>query len=190
MVDTAIEIISDEIKEPIGPFAYQGTPDERLLAFAQFAALPLQLRLATQGLSDEELNTPYRPGGWSLRQLVHHLADVEMMAWVRIKMALDRDQVAAPPFDVNSWAAMPDKEGAIEPSLRLIDGLHVRYSHLLSSLPEAHWQRAYHHQLWQREVTIAEYFPRLAWHARHHTAQIVMATLARRSAANDTVGIP
>jgi uncharacterized damage-inducible protein DinB len=139
---------------------------------ADIAALPENLRSATNRLSDAQLNTPYREGGWTVRQLVHHIADSHMNACVRMRLALTEDWPTIKPYDENLWALLPDAAGAaIDLSLHIIEGLHARWVLLLSSLEGDQWQRGYTHPENGRQ-NLAEVVALYAWHSRHHTAHI------------------
>jgi uncharacterized damage-inducible protein DinB len=158
---------------PLGPFAHSGpiTKDERIGAIATLADLPSELRNAVKGLSYSQLNTPYRDGGWTVRQLVHHIADSHMNAFIRIRMALTEDWPTIKPYDEAAWATLHDSTAPIEWSLELIESLHARWVMLLQSLEEQQWQRGYNHPESGRaslELVIMIY----AWHSRHHVAHI------------------
>lgn len=142
-------------------------------SIATLAALPANLRAAVSGLSDAQLETPYRDGGWTVRQLVHHLADSHMNAYVRIRLALTEDWPTVKAYDEKLWAELPDARNApIGISLELLDGLHARFVSLLHSLTEEQWQRGYSHSENGR-TRIAEAVALYDWHCRHHVAHIV-----------------
>jgi hypothetical protein len=139
---------------------------------ADIAALPEALRAAIDGLSDTQLDTPYRDGGWTVRQLIHHVADSHMNAYVRMRLALTEDWPTIIPYDEKLWAELPDSRTApIDLSLRILDGLHARWVLLLSSLEGDQWHRGYNHPVNGRQ-TLAEAVALYAWHCRHHTAHI------------------
>jgi uncharacterized damage-inducible protein DinB len=141
-------------------------------SLAVLAALPENLRAAIEGLSTAQLDTPYRDGGWTVRQLVHHLADSHMNAYIRIRLALTEDWPIIKPYDEKLWAELPDALTAPpDLSLRLLDALHYRWVLLLRSLSEDQWQRGYNHPENGRQ-SIAEAVALYAWHCRHHTAHI------------------
>jgi hypothetical protein len=140
---------------------------------ADLAALPENLRTAIDGLSSAQLDTPYRDGGWTVRQLVHHVADSHMNAVVRVRLALTEDWPTIKPYDEKLWAELPDALTAPpELSLRFLDALHYRWVLLLRTLSEDQWQRGFVHPEHGRQ-TIAEATALYAWHCRHHTAHIV-----------------
>lgn len=142
-------------------------------AIATLAALPENMRSAVTGLNDSQLNTPYRESGWTVRQLVHHVADSHMNAYIRIRLALTEDWPTIKPYDEKVWAELSDaKNAGIDLSLELLDALHARWVLLLESLGNEQWQRGYVHPVNGRQ-TIAEAAALYDWHSRHHTAHIV-----------------
>ncbi len=158
---------------PIGKFQRPETtsPDLRLSAIAVLAELPNHLRNAVDDLDHAELGTPYRDGGWTVRQLVHHIADSHMNAVLRVKLALTEDNPIIKPYDENAWASLHDAGAPVEWSLNLIEALHARWVMLLQSLDEPQWQRAFRHP--ERGTMSIELATLLyAWHSRHHTAHI------------------
>jgi hypothetical protein len=139
---------------------------------AAIAALPDDLCAAVAGLTDAQLDIPYRDAGWTVRQLVHHLADSHMNAYVRIRLALTADWPTIIPYDEKLWAELPDARTApIELSLAILEGLHARWVLLLRSLTTDQWQRGYVHPQNGRQ-TLAEAAALYAWHCRHHVAHI------------------
>lgn len=166
-----------DLRYPIGqyhPPAAIGRA-ERDAWIADLEALPHNLRNAVADLTGDQLNVPYRPGGWTVRQVVHHIADGHLNSYTRFRLALTEETPTVKPFDENAWAELPDsKLGAIEPSLAIMDGLHRRWVALLRSLSDDDFKRGYRHPE-RSELTILDqtlgYF---AWHSRHHLAQILM----------------
>ena len=158
---------------PIGKYSRAAANlTDRAGSIATLAALPENLRSAVQGLSDSQLDTPYRDGGWTVRQLVHHVADSHMNAYIRIRLALTEDWPTIKPYDEKAWAELPDARTApVQSSLEVIDGLHNRWATLLRSLSEEQWQRGYNHPVNGRQ-TIAEAVALYDWHSRHHVAHI------------------
>ena len=129
------------------------------------------LRAAVKGLGDAQLDTPYREGGWTLRQVVHHVADSHMNSYVRFKLALTEDWPTIKPYDENAWVRLPDSSQPIEPSLVLIAALHERWVALLEAISDADYRRGFHHPVNGRQnlgAALAYY----DWHSRHHTAHI------------------
>lgn len=158
---------------PIGKFHRAGANlSDHGGAIATLAALPEKLRAAVRGLSEEQLDTPYREGGWTVRQLVHHVADSHMNSYVRFRLALTEDWPAIKAYDEKAWAELPDAKSApIELSLALLDGVHARWVALLRTLDEGQWQRGYVHPQSGRQ-TLAEAAALYEWHSRHHVAHI------------------
>jgi hypothetical protein len=141
-------------------------------AIATLAALPENMRSAVYGLIASQLNTPYREGGWTVRQLVHHVADSHLNAYIRMRLALTEDWPTIKPYDEKAWAELADaKTSAIDFSLELLDALHARWTLLLKSLTEEQWQRGYIHPVNGRQ-TLAEALALYDWHSRHHVAHI------------------
>ena len=158
---------------PIGKFAapQQITQDERLSAIAALADLPTELRNALQGLKFAQINTPYREGGWTVRQLVHHLADSHMNAVIRVRLALTEDWPTIKPYNEAAWATLHDSTAPIEWSLELLESLHARWVMLLQSLTEEQWQRGFRHPE-SGPMTIEYATLVYGWHSRHHVAHI------------------
>lgn len=159
---------------PIGKFRRaEADVTDHAASIAVLAALPDNLRAAIAGINDAQLDTPYREGGWTVRQLVHHIADSHMNAYVRIRLALTEDWPTIKPYDEKLWAELPDARTApIQPSLDLLTALHNRWTTLLRSLSEEQWQRGYTHPVNGRQ-SIAEATALYDWHSRHHVAHIV-----------------
>jgi hypothetical protein len=172
MSTTAVPAAIDP-RYPIGHFrAAEANLTDHASHIAIIAALPENLRAATDRLSDSQLDTPYREGGWTVRQLVHHVADSHMNAYVRTRLALTEDWPVVKGYDEKSWAEIYDARTApIDISLRLLEGLHARWVILLRSLTGDQWQRGYDHSENGRR-SLAETAALYAWHSRHHTAHI------------------
>jgi hypothetical protein len=163
-----------DLKYPIGKFRPNSdpSPTERIEAIAAIAALPESLRAAVDGLSDEQIDTPYREGGWTVRQLVHHVADSHMNAYVRIRLALTEDWPTIKPYHEGQWANLADARTLpVEVSLSLLKSLHERWAFLLESLSESDWQRGYTHPEMERQ-TLDQVAALYSWHSRHHTAHV------------------
>ena len=158
---------------PVGKFSKPDTitPDERIGAIATLAQLPEQLRNAVDGLDSAQLSTSYRDGGWTLRQVVHHVADSHMNAVIRVRLALTEDWPTIKPYDEAAWATLHDMTAPVEWSLELVESLHARWVMLLQSLDDQQWQRGYRHP--ESGPTTIELAALLyAWHSRHHVAHI------------------
>jgi uncharacterized damage-inducible protein DinB len=159
---------------PIGQFAYNRAAGsaERAVAVAAIAELPERLAAAARGLSDEQLDTPYREGGWTLRQVVHHLADSHVNAWVRMKLTLTAPHPTIVPYDEAAWARLPDAALPVEVSLRLLAALHARWDTLWRSLSDSDWSRTFRHPEYDRDLSLDWMVQMYAWHGRHHVAHI------------------
>jgi uncharacterized damage-inducible protein DinB len=152
---------------------------ERTELIATIADLPRALREAVDGLSESQLDTPYREGGWSLRQVVHHVADSHMNALIRFKWALTEIDPMIKAYDERAWAELPDANLPLDVSLRLLDALHERWVALLRALPPLAFSRPYQHPetgAHTLDMALGVY----AWHGRHHTAHVT--ELRRRMA--------
>ena len=159
---------------PVGGFRLEGPVTPRLLAawLDEIAAAPARLREAVCGLDDAKLDTPYREGGWTVRQVVHHLPDSHLNAYVRFRLALTEDVPAIRLYQEARWAELPDaRTGAVEVSLALLETLHARWVGLLRALTGADFQREFVHPE-QGAQTLAVATAKYAWHGRHHIAHI------------------
>src|SRR5688572_6189657 len=131
----------EQLRYPLGQFTevVPFTAAGRSAAIAQLAALPAQARSAVDGLADAQLDAPYRPDGWTVRQVVHHLADSHMNAFIRIKLALTEENPVIKPYDENAWATLPDSQLPVHYSLDILEGVHERWVTTCSSLTEEQW---------------------------------------------------
>lgn len=159
---------------PIGRFTPddRSTPETRARHIDEIAALPQRLRQAVKGLSDDQLNTPYREGGWTVRQLVHHVPDSHMNAYIRCKLALTEDSPTIKPYDQAAWANLLDSARTpVEVSLSLLEAVHTRWVTLLRSLKPEEFLRKFNHPetgVQTIDSTVALY----AWHSNHHLGHI------------------
>jgi len=162
-----------ELSHPIGRFSGETiTPQNRSKILLDIAELPGRLRDAVEGLSDSQLDTPYRPEGWTIRQVVHHLADAHVNSYIRTRFALTLNEPTIMPFDEQKWAELKDaRSGPVEPSLLLLDGVQSRWAQLLESLSDADLQRTLVHPE-NGVMTLGKLVAVYAWHGRHHTAHI------------------
>jgi uncharacterized damage-inducible protein DinB len=164
---------SVDLRYPVGKLSLPETVslNDRIYAIAEVAELPGRLRNAVDDLDDDQLATPYRDGGWTVRQLVHHIADSHMFAVARVRLALTEDWPAITPYNEKSWAMLHDYAGPVEWSLELIESLHARWVMLLQSLSDDQWKRGFKHpKLGPMTVETATLV--YAWHSRHHVAHI------------------
>jgi hypothetical protein len=159
---------------PLGKFTYNGPPteDQKQRFLDDIAQTPAKLRAAVKGLSDQQLDTPYRPEGWTVRQVAHHVPDSHLNAYVRFKLALTEEEPTITPYAEDRWAQLADTRATpVEVSLALLDSLHDRWVRLLRSLKPEDWKRTFRHPelgLVSLEKNLALY----AWHGRHHVAHI------------------
>jgi len=163
-----------DLRYPIGKFSYADAPNEsqKLALLDDIAQTPFNLRAAVKGLSNEQLDTPYRPEGWTVRQVTHHMPDSHANAYVRFKLALTEDNPTIKPYAEDRWAELADSKATpIEVSLTLLDSLHDRWVRLLRSLTPEEWKRTFQHPEvgpMTLEKTLALY----AWHGKHHVAHV------------------
>jgi uncharacterized damage-inducible protein DinB len=165
-------------RDPIGPFVAPGplSPGARAEAIAAIGRVPEQLYGAVRGLDDAQLDTPYRAGGWTLRQVVHHVADSHANSYVRCKLTVSEDNPTVQNYDETAWAAFADANGPIGSSLLIVHALHDRWVAWLRSLPAAAFARPCTHTV-RGNLTLDDLVAIYAWHGNHHVAQI--ATLRR-----------
>jgi len=164
----------DELRYPIGRFSMPATslPETHAAQIQTLRMLPERLRAAVAGLSDAQLDTPYRDGGWTVRQVVHHVADSHAMAYIRCKLALTEDWPTITPYDEAAWANLPDSRSLpVDVSLDMIEALHVRWTTLFEALADNDFQKGYSHPERGRE-NLAKALAIYEWHCRHHTAHI------------------
>jgi len=162
-----------DLSYPIGEFRLPGTltRDEQRDAIASIADTPNRLRDAVAGLSDDQLDTPFRPGGWTVRQLVHHIVDSHINGYVRLKLALTEDAPTIRPYNQVEWAQLPDSREPISVSLDMLDALHQRWVLLWNGLSPDDWSRPFHHPE-SGEMRVDELAALYAWHGAHHIAHI------------------
>ncbi len=164
-----------DLRYPIGKFERRDslTPDERRTLIDQIAAAPQRMRDAVRGLSNAQLDTPYREGGWTVRQVVHHVPDSHLNAYVRLKLALTEESPTIKPYDEGEWAKLPDSvKTPAETSLQLLESLHERWTTLLRSLGPSDFQRTFRHPDHPGAMPIDVLVALYAWHGRHHAAHI------------------
>ncbi len=148
------------------------TPEERAAAIAAIRATPAELRTALAGLSEEQLDTPYRPGGWTVRQVAHHVPDSHMNAYIRLKLALTEDRPRIKPYDQDGWSRLADTANTpVGVSLALLEALHVRWVELLCAMKPTEFERTLEHPE-LGEVTLDSVVGLYAWHGRHHVAHV------------------
>ena len=164
----------ESLRYPIGRFAPPqiSTNDTRSAQIETLRLLPQKLQFAIDGLNLAQLDTPYRDGGWTVRQLVHHIADSHANAFIRFKLAVTEDWPTIKPYDEKAWAELADSRSLpVDVSMPLIGALHTRWVALLESLGESDFQKGYVHPEMGRQV-LANVLALYAWHSLHHTAHI------------------
>jgi hypothetical protein len=163
-----------DLRYPIGQFELpdQITDADRKGRISDIEKAPTNIRKAVEGLTPDQLDTPYREGGWTVRQVVHHLADSQLQGYVRFRLALTEQEPTIKPYDEKQWAELVDaKTGPVEPSLVLLDALHHRWVLLLESLSTSDFARTLNHPdrgVLSLDVNLCLY----AWHGRHHIAHV------------------
>ena len=165
--------MSEDLRYPIGKFSkdIEITAELRKDFIAEIGALPVELKAAANDLSDKQLDTPYRPEGWTVRQTVHHVADSHLNSLVRFKLALTEDAPTIRPYYEDRWAELKDSFLPIESSIKIIEGLHHRWATVLSAMSDADFQRKLVHPE-TGEWTLEELLALYVWHGKHHTAHI------------------
>jgi uncharacterized damage-inducible protein DinB len=159
---------------PIGKFHYGGPPtqEEEQQFLDDIAQAPANLRASVKGLTDEQLDTPYRPGGWTVRQVVHHLPDSHLNSYLRFKLALTEENPTIKPYAEDRWAELNDsRDTPVEVSLTLLESLHDRWVRLLRSLTPDEWKRTFRHPD-LGEMNLQKTLALYAWHGKHHVAHI------------------
>jgi uncharacterized damage-inducible protein DinB len=162
-------------KFPIGKFNPPDvvTPSDRVTLIQQIAATPANMRKAVAGLTDEQLDTAYRQGGWTLRQVVQHVPDSHVNAYVRFKWTLTENTPTIKTYKQDIWADMQDSvSGPIELSLALLDALHARWVYLLNKMTDADFAREFTHPEQNRNIRLDRMLALYAWHGQHHVAHI------------------
>ena len=171
--------MTTDLRYPVGEFVMPAlvTPAMRVDAIRNIAELPARMRDAVRSLSDAQLDTRYRPGGWTVRQVVHHVPDSHMNAFTRLKLALTEDNPTIKPYDEKLFAQLPDAQLPIELSLSLLDGLHARWAVLFESLTPQQFARPWFHPE-IGAITVDYLLQTYSWHSRHHVGHIT--TLRKR----------
>lgn len=149
------------------------TPQERRDCIEQIAAVPQNMRNAIRGLSAKQLDTPYREGGWTVRQVVHHVPESHMNAYIRVKLALTEEKPTIKPYDEDAWSKLADVGVTpIETSLTLLDALHTRWVNMLRTMKDDEFRRTFKHPEYPGDFSIDGLLALYAWHGRHHVAHI------------------
>jgi hypothetical protein len=164
----------ETLRYPIGKFTYPKGFSEAEVEnqIKTLENLPGQLRKAVEGLSKEQLDTPYREGGWTVRQVVHHIPDSHFNAYIRFKLALTEDNPTIKPYFEKKWAELPDKDVPIEPSVDLLEALHKKWVYLIRHLTHEDLNRTFFHPEHKKSRTLYETLALYDWHSRHHLGHI------------------
>ncbi len=166
------------LRYPIGKFAEQDfadAPFEETLRdqlLTEIKVLPSALEMAVLNLDAAQLHSPYRPGGWTVNQLVHHVADSHMNAYTRCKLALTEDNPTIKTYNQDAWASLPDSALPVNISLTLLHALHARWYAILKDLSNADWQKSFYHPEQKINFTVWEALKVYAWHGKHHVAHV------------------
>ena len=165
----------EQLKYPIGRYIKPDTYTPQLLHewIAAIQALPSWMDACIENLDHEHLQISYREGGWTIQQVVHHIADSHMNAYIRLKLALTEDNPTVKPYNENAWAALPDTQAVpVNISVTMLHTLHRRMVALLNHMQAHEWERTYYHPEHKRNFPVWEMAAMYAWHSRHHTEHI------------------
>ncbi|MFD2874338.1 YfiT family bacillithiol transferase [Mucilaginibacter ximonensis] len=164
----------DPLQFPIGKFVVPETYTPNAIKgwINDIRELPAKMRAAVAGLTDAQLETHYRPGGWTIRQVVHHVADSHINSLVRFKWALTEDSPTIKAYNQVEWAKLPDYKLPLEPSLIMLEGIHQRLIALFESFTDADWDRHFIHPETGAAITLKRNLALYAWHSKHHLAHI------------------
>ena len=165
----------ESLQYPIGRFTIpkEVSSEQVREAIRKISILPSQLVETVRPMTKDQLDTPYRPEGWTVRQVVHHLADSHMNAYVRFKLALTEDSPVIKPYDEGAWAKLTDSTLGPEVSLILLGAVHSRWVPILEAMAEDDWNRVFVHPQYNRRQTLAQTAMLYAWHGEHHLAHIL-----------------
>jgi len=159
---------------PIGKFSFEGPvrDDQRIEFLEDIEQAPARLKAAVKGLTAQQLDTPYRDGGWTVRQVVHHVPDSHLNSYIRFKLALTEEEPTIRPYMEDRWAELPEaKTAPIELSLSLLEDLHKRWILMLRAIQPAEWKRTFRHPE-IGPMTLEKNLALYAWHGRHHVAHV------------------
>src|SRR5215204_4481607 len=173
MENTTVAAAIEDLRYPVGAFEkpLEVSPEMRAEFIQTIKDLPKKLAESVKGLSDEQLDTPYRPGGWTVRQTVHHVADSHINSLCRFKLALTEENPTIRPYFEDRWAELADSRLPVDVSLRIVEGIHARWVVLLESLTDDDYKKPLVHPD-SGEWTVEQFLALYEWHSRHHTAHI------------------
>jgi hypothetical protein len=164
-----------DLRFPVGKFVRPESlsPEQRKAAIRTIAELPAKLRAALKGLNEKQLATPYRPDGWTVTQVVHHISDSHMNALTRLKLGLTEEVPTIKPYDEAKWAELEDgRSTLVSESLAMIDGLHAKWAFLLERMKPEQFARKINHPEWKTPMSLDTLLALYEWHSRHHVAHI------------------
>jgi len=167
--------MTDDLRYPTGTFTFDPdvTPEKRAKAIAAIRDAPAAIRDALKGMTDAQLNTPYRPGGWTARQVAHHVPESHMNAYIRFKLALTEENPTIKPYKEDAWSSLPDvSREPVETSVVLLEALHKRWVTLLETMKPADFERPFFHPQQGKQLTLDWLLQLYAWHGKHHAAHI------------------
>jgi hypothetical protein len=167
----------EQLKYPIGRFTFVDAPSSNEVSgwISDIDALPGKLRFLCNELSEEDLKKQYRPDGWNIKQVVHHIADSHVNSFVRFKWTLTEDNPIIKAYDENAWSDLADYQSSIDLSLTLIESLHRRWVYLLKSLTDEQFKRTFIHPSTNKTISLSQLTGLYSWHSRHHTKHIEIA---------------
>jgi hypothetical protein len=165
---------NSDLRLPIGEHALQPYSEELKTQYLRdLKFLPTDLEMTIQNLDEAQLDTPYREGAWTVKQLVHHIADSHINAYIRFKLALTEDNPTIKPYEEKDWAVLDDVYAVpINVSITLLHALHIRWYEMLQNLPAEKWQRTVYHPEQKKDMSMWLLLSTYAWHGRHHVAHI------------------
>ena len=167
--------MTTDLRYPVGKYnrPEKLTPEQRKAAIRTIEETPSRMRAAVAGLTDAQLDTPYRPDGWTVRQVVHHVPDSHMNAYIRFKLGITEDMPTIKPYDEAKWAELTDaKSKLVESSLTLLEALHARWVFLLEAMKPADFARTITHPEWKGPMSLDQLLALYAWHGPHHVAHV------------------
>lgn len=166
----------DELKYPIGKYTEQPFSEKQLREWLlDIETLPMHVEHAVLNMDEYQLQTPYRPGGWTVHQVVHHVADSHMNAYIRFKLGLTEDNPTIKPYDEKQWAEMADtKNLPINISITILFAVHRRWMEVLNNIKDEEWNRTVFHPEHQKTMTLWYLLGMYAWHGKHHVGHILL----------------
>jgi len=166
-----------ELRFPIGKYKSIKNPNSKVFRawITTITSFSDNLQQAVGGLNEKQLNKTYRSGSWTVKQLVHHLADSHTNAFIRFKLALTEKSPVIKPYFEAEWAKLADYQGSIDPSIKIIEGVHTRWIELLNSMSSSDFSKTYIHPEFNNEYNLTEAVCQYDWHCRHHLAHIALA---------------